>query len=109
MKPTLLVAFGAALLAGAAAPMTDVVAATATYFRQTTTSTPLPTTGGTLTKVLSIGVPAGSWIVAGKAEVVDFDAHDLARCFLLLNNVEVDMSASEIGGGDNFPLVAVLP
>jgi hypothetical protein len=86
----------------------NAFASPAGYFHQTSASTPLSDTGGILTKIELINVPAGNWSVTGKAAIVNFAASDIGRCALLLNGTQVDGSGSELGGGSNFPAVAVL-
>jgi hypothetical protein len=102
--------YGAALVVGAAMlGGTGALAAPPGYFSQTTAAINLPTTGGTVVKVASVAVLPGNWAIWGKAQIVDFGAHDVGRCVLIVGGAAVDGSGSEIGGGDGFPLVAVLP
>ena len=99
---------GAGLLAGAGLAGSGSALAAAAYFHQTTGAIPLSTTGGKLTKIELVTVPPGNWAVTGKAQIVNFGANDIGRCELLVGGTQVDGSGSELGGGSNFPAVAVL-
>jgi len=100
---------GAGLLAGAGlAGSGSALAAAPAYFRQTTAAIPLSATGGTLTKIELVTVTPGNWSVTGKAQIVNFGANDIGRCALLVGGTQVDGTGTELGGGSNFPAVAVL-
>jgi hypothetical protein len=101
-------ALSGCLLAGASLAGASAMAAQ-TFFTQTSAQTPITTTDGTPTTIVTITVPAGNWLAWGKAEVVDFADQTVARCHLYLNGTEIDSSASQIGGGNHYPFVAVIP
>ena len=74
------------------------VAADAVYFRQTEASFNLTSTPGTPQTVLSLEIPAGTWVITAKANAVNFSQPDFARCTLIVGTTQHDGGATFIGG-----------
>lgn len=78
------------------------------YQRRSTAATPLSTSGGVLTPVLQVGIPAGTWRVLGKSSVVNFGASNYLRCFVRSGATQIDSAATMVGEGGGMPSVATI-
>jgi hypothetical protein len=96
-----------ALVVGICASLIGASAQAAGYYYRNTTSTVfLSDSGGVETQVLSVNVPAGTWVVTTQANLVNFGAVDIARCRIWVNGSPLSFSSTMLGGGNNFPAVA---
>ena len=66
------------------------------YLRTTTESVDLSSDGSPVT-ILKLTVPAGTWLVTAKANLVNFGAADYARCVLSVGATQKDAGATLIG------------
>lgn len=87
--------------------------ATDVYARSTVAQTNLSNSGGTLTTVLSVQIPAGTWKATAKSSVVNFGIEDYVRCFIsstTTGNVrtQIDSAATIVGSGSGHPAVATI-
>ena len=119
-----LAAIAAAAFVGASAvadvveqdtPVQSAVPATApaAYLRSTPASVDLSSSSGTpVTLIQTQAVPAGTYLVTAKANVVNFGAADYVRCLLLAGGVQQDSGATLVGNavpgptGETGPSVA---
>ena len=70
--------------------------ATDVFMRTTTTSTNLSDTGAPVT-ILSVTIPAGTWVVTAKANPVNFGAADYVRCRIVVGTTQKDAGATLLG------------
>ena len=119
-----LAAIAAAAFVGASAvadvveqdtPVQSAVPATApaAYLRSTPARVDLSSSSGTpVTLIQTQAVPAGTYLVTAKANVVNFGAADYVRCLLLAGGVQKDSGATLVGNaapgptGETGPSVA---
>ena len=66
------------------------------FMRTTTTSTNLSDTGAPVT-ILSVTIPAGTWVVTAKANPVNFGAADYVRCRIVVGMAQRDAGATLLG------------
>jgi hypothetical protein len=66
------------------------------FLRYTTTSTNLSDTGAPVT-IISVTIPAGTWIVTAKANPVSFGAADYVRCRIMVGSGQKDAGATLLG------------
>jgi hypothetical protein len=78
------------------------------YLRKTTVATPLASTGGVRTNVLSVNVPAGNWIVTAKTSIVNWANKDYDRCRIMVGATQLDASTTMTGEFDFDPAVATI-
>ena len=88
-----------ALLGGAMSPLAAAPASAAAnvYATVSTAAIDMPTAGGAPVGILQLTVPAGSWLLSGKADPVNFGAPDIERCGILAGSTLADISASTAG------------
>ena len=98
-------------LAPSAVPATPTVPAA--YLRSTPASVDLSSSSGTPVPLIQTqAVPAGTYLVTAKANVVNFGAADYVRCLLLAGGVQKDSGATLVGNaapgptGETGPSVA---
>lgn len=83
------------------------------YARSTVAQTPLANSGGTLTTILSVQIPAGTWKATAKSSIVNFGTEDYVRCFISSttsggSRTQVDSAATIVGAGSGHPAVATI-
>jgi hypothetical protein len=85
-----------ALVCGVLSPLaaSPASAAAKAYASTTSANTNLSATGGVPTTVLTLAVPAGSWLVTAKADGVNFGAADYMRCGIKAGATIEDQSTS---------------
>ena len=66
------------------------------FLRYTTTSKNLSDTGAPVT-ILSVTIPAGTWVVTAKANPVSFGAADYVRCRIVVGSAQKDSGATLLG------------
>jgi len=66
------------------------------FLRFTTTSKNLSDTGAPVT-ILSVTIPAGTWVVNAKANPVSFGAADYVRCRIVVGSTQKDAGATLLG------------
>ena len=72
------------------------------YLRYTTTSKNLSDTGAPVT-ILSLTIPAGTWVVTAKANPVSFGAADYVRCRIVVGTTQRDAGATLLGNAQPGP------
>lgn len=77
----------------------EITASTQDVVLQTSAATPLPTMGGQNTTVLSVRLPAGSWVVTSDAVAVNFGANDIVRCGIYRGAVQLSGMSAEVATG----------
>lgn len=87
--------------------------ATDVYARSTVAHTPLVNSGGTLTTILSVQIPAGTWKATAKSSVVNFGTEDYVRCFISSttsggSRIQIDSATAMVGVGSGQPAVATI-
>ncbi len=85
-----------ALVCGVLSPLAAAPASAAAkvYATATSATVKLSASGSVPTTVLTLAVPAGSWIVTAKADVVNFGAADYERCGIKAGSTVLDGSTS---------------
>jgi hypothetical protein len=78
------------------------------YQRRTTAITPLTIAAATLTPIIQITVPAGTWRVIAKASVVNFGASNYLRCVVRSGATQIDSATTMVGEAGGQPAVATL-
>lgn len=71
-------------------------ASTAVYLRTSAVAKNLSADGSAVT-ILSVSVPAGTWVVTAKANPVNFGAADYVRCQILVGSAQKDAGATLLG------------
>ena len=66
------------------------------FMRTTTTSTNLSDTGAPVT-IITVTIPAGTWVVTAKANPVNFGAADYVRCRIVVGTTQKDAGATLLG------------
>ena len=66
------------------------------FMRTTTASKNLTDTGAPLT-ILTVTIPAGTWVVTAKTNPVNFGAADYVRCRILVGTTQKDAGATLLG------------
>lgn len=84
------------------------LAADDVYFRQTESSFNLTSQPGTPQTVLSLTVPAGTWVITAKANPVNFAQPDFARCELIVGSTQHDGGATFIGGSPSAAVAEIV-
>lgn len=100
---------GAAELGLAESPALAATVSPGVYLRATTASTPLSNLGAKPVTLLSVIIPAGTWLVTAKANPVNFGAADYARCLLVIGGVQQDAAATLIGDAAPAPTGEIGP
>ena len=72
------------------------------FMRTTTSSKNLSDTGAPVT-ILSVTIPAGTWVVNAKANPVNFGAADYVRCRILVGTTQKDAGATLLGNARPVP------
>jgi hypothetical protein len=72
------------------------------FMRTTTASTNLNDSGAPLT-ILSVTIPAGTWVVTAKTNPVSFGAADYVRCRILVGTTQKDAGATLLGNAQPGP------
>src|SRR4051812_25846231 len=78
------------------------------FSAKTTTATYLPGGPGWV-EVVSIHIPAGTWVVHSLAPAVNFNGTDILRCQLTVDGVQVSQSSAMMGGGGGMPAASPVP
>jgi hypothetical protein len=84
------------------------VAADDVYFRQLGYSFDLTSGPATPQGILGITVPAGTWVITAKANVVNFSQPDFARCSLYVGSTLHDGGATFIGGSPSAAVAEIV-
>ncbi len=71
--------------------------ATDAFAKKTSGNTNMSASGGVHTTVLSLTLPAGSWVLHGDETVVNFGASDYARCGIVSGGTSLDTHATMVG------------
>ena len=58
------------------------------------------------TTVLSVALPAGSWVLSADPTAVDFHARDVARCGLYANGIELNEHSTQLGRIASVPVAS---
>jgi hypothetical protein len=66
------------------------------FMRTTTTSKNLTDTGASV-GIISVTIPAGTWVVTAKANPVNFGAADYVRCRIVVGTTQKDAGATLLG------------
>ena len=72
------------------------------YMRTTATSKFLSDTGESVA-ILSVTIPAGTWVVTAKANPVNFGAADYVRCRIMIGTGQKDAGATLLGNAAPAP------
>ena len=72
------------------------------FLRYTTASKNLSDTGEPVT-ILSVTIPAGTWVVTAKANPVSFGAADYVRCRIVVGSAQKDAGATLLGNAQPGP------
>ena len=78
------------------------VSAADVFMRTTTASTNLSDTGSPVT-ILSVTIPAGTWVVTAKTNPVNFGQADYVRCRILVGTTQKDAGATLLGNAQPGP------
>lgn len=78
------------------------------YSAQSTSAVTLSATPGAAVTVVQVDVPAGTWSIAAKANIVNWANKDYDRCGITAGATSLDGSTTMTGEMDGFPAVAQL-
>lgn len=78
------------------------------YFKRTASAVALADAPGTPVVVMSVQVPAGTWIINAKASLVNFGDADFARCTLYAGNAQRNGASTMTGVAGSMPAVATV-
>lgn len=77
-----------------------ITASTQDVVLHTSAATPLAATGGQNTTVISVRLPAGSWVVTSDAVAVNFGATDIVRCGIYRGAEQLSAMGAEVATGN---------
>ena len=69
----------------------------ADVFMRTTTASKFLSDTGAPVAILSVTIPAGTWVVTAKANPVNFGAADYVRCRIMVGTTQKDAGATLLG------------
>ena len=72
------------------------------FMRTTSASTTLSDSGSPIT-ILSVTIPAGTWVVTAKTNPVNFGQADYVRCRILVGTTQKDAGATLLGNAQPGP------
>ena len=86
------------VLGASAYAVTRVVSSSASdAVRSSSANTNLSATGGANTTIVSVSLPAGSWVVTSAETAVNFGPSDYLRCGIYAGNKQISGNATMVG------------
>jgi hypothetical protein len=80
----------------------------AVFEERSIAGTTLSSTGGVLTPVVQLTLPAGTYAAVGKATVVNWSQGDYARCGIRVDGQVIDGATTVVGEQSGFPAAATI-
>jgi hypothetical protein len=92
-----LAAFAIGVVASAAANIVTVPSTAKDAVIHTTAAKSLSTTGGAETTIISVILPAGSWVISATVTLVNFGPSDYTRCQIVAGTTQIGAATTMVG------------